>query len=122
MFKKLFKKGDKKEGRDSVAAAAPVEAAAADAGGGDMSLGEGSKVGIDDFDLMKVLGKGSFGKVMMVRKKDDGNIYAMKTLRKEALIKRNQLLHTQTERSIVQHINHPFLTTLAYAFQTVDKL
>jgi serum/glucocorticoid-regulated kinase 2 len=67
--------------------------------------------------LLQVLGKGSFGKVMMVRKKDDGKIFAMKTLRKAALIKRNQLLHTQTERAILQQISNPFLTKLEYAFQ-----
>lgn len=81
-----------------------------------------NKVSIEDFDLLKVLGKGSFGKVMMVRKKDNDKIYAMKTLRKQALIKRNQLLHTKTERNILQNIKHPFLTSLAYAFQTPEKL
>ncbi|KAG9412769.1 hypothetical protein AC1031_015668 [Aphanomyces cochlioides] len=81
-----------------------------------------AKVSIEDFDLLKVLGKGSFGKVMMVRKKDNQKIYAMKTLRKAALIKRNQLLHTKTERNILQQIKHPFLTTLSYAFQTPEKL
>ena len=59
---------------------------------------------------------------MMVRKKDSGKIFAMKTLRKAALIKRNQLLHTQTERAILQQIDNPFLTKLEYAFQTTDKL
>jgi len=72
--------------------------------------------------MLKVLGKGSFGKVMMVRKKDTKTIFAMKTLRKQALVKRNQLLHTRTERSILQNIKHPYLTTLSYAFQTPEKL
>ncbi|CCI44484.1 unnamed protein product [Albugo candida] len=81
-----------------------------------------AKVSIEDFELLKVLGKGSFGKVMMVRKKDTRKIYAMKTLRKAALIKRNQMLHTKTERSILQSIKHPCLTSLTYAFQTPEKL
>lgn len=59
-----------------------------DLGGPDRPM---SKVTVEDFDLLKVLGKGSFGKVMMVRKKDTKKIYAMKTLRKAALIKRNQV-------------------------------
>lgn len=46
---------------------------------------------LDDFMLMKVIGKGSFGRVLMVRKKDDGKIYAMKILAKENVIKRNQV-------------------------------
>nr|CCA19476.1 protein kinase putative [Albugo laibachii Nc14] len=81
-----------------------------------------AKVSIEDFELLKVLGKGSFGKVMMVRKKDTKKIYAMKTLRKAALIKRNQMMHTKTERSILQSIKHPCLTSLTYAFQTPEKL
>lgn len=83
-----------------------------------------NKLTITDFDLLKVLGKGSFGKVMLVKKKDDpsGELYAMKTLRKAALVKRNQLAHTSTERTILQLINNPFLVHLVYAFQTPDKL
>jgi len=70
------------------------------------------------------LGKGSFGKVMLVKKNDDETktLYAMKTLRKAALVKRNQVAHTGTERTILQNINSPFLVHLAYAFQTADKL
>jgi len=69
-----------------------------------------------------VLGKGSFGKVMLVRFKNNGELFAMKTLRKEALIRRNQLAHTSTERYILQNIHHPFLMKLSFAFQTRDKL
>lgn len=79
---------------------------------------------IDDFELLKVLGKGSFGKVMLVKRKDDaaGTLYAMKSLRKAALLKRNQIAHTATERTILQNIHSPFLVHLVYAFQTQDKL
>ncbi len=60
---------------------------------------------------------------MLVKKKGgDDTLYAMKTLRKAALIKRNQLLHTATERNILQNIQHPYLVNLIYAFQTDDKL
>jgi len=83
-----------------------------------------SKLSINDFDLLKVLGKGSFGKVMLVKKKDDISmtLYAMKTLRKAALVKRNQVAHTSTERYILENIHCPFLVHLKYAFQTTDKL
>jgi len=83
-----------------------------------------AKITVEDFDLLKVLGKGSFGKVMLVKKKDDpmGTLFAMKTLRKTALAKRNQLAHTSTERLILQTISSPFLVHLEYAFQTPDKL
>eukprot|EP01114_Cavostelium_apophysatum_P000508 TRINITY_DN1045_c0_g1_i1.p1 TRINITY_DN1045_c0_g1~~TRINITY_DN1045_c0_g1_i1.p1 ORF type:complete len:412 (-),score=123.08 TRINITY_DN1045_c0_g1_i1:231-1466(-) len=76
----------------------------------------------DDFELLNVIGKGSFGKVMQVKKKDDGKIYAMKVLRKEAIIARKQVAHTRAEKSILQKIQHPFIVKLHYAFQTKDKL
>ncbi|KAL6074517.1 Serine/threonine-protein kinase Sgk2 [Balamuthia mandrillaris] len=81
-----------------------------------------NKLGKEDFELLSVIGKGSFGKVMLVKKKDTGNIYAMKVLRKEALIARKQVAHTKAERSILQKVQHPFIVTLHYAFQTKDKL
>lgn len=76
----------------------------------------------DDFELMTVIGKGSFGKVMQVKKKDTGAIYAMKVLRKEAIIARKQVAHTRAEKSILEKIQHPFIVKLHYAFQTRDKL
>jgi len=61
---------------------------------------------------------------MLVRRKTDPSrtLYALKTLRKAALVKRNQLAHTATERTILQNIHCPFLVHLVYAFQTTDKL
>eukprot|EP00607_Mallomonas_marina_P005139 CAMPEP_0182429298 /NCGR_PEP_ID=MMETSP1167-20130531/25665_1 /TAXON_ID=2988 /ORGANISM="Mallomonas Sp, Strain CCMP3275" /LENGTH=424 /DNA_ID=CAMNT_0024612733 /DNA_START=89 /DNA_END=1363 /DNA_ORIENTATION=+ len=98
--------------------------AAVDVSSLDFSQYQVSALTVDNFDLIKVLGKGSFGKVMLVRKKDDisGTLYAMKTLRKQALVKRNQLAHTATERKILQQIHCPFLVHLVYAFQTPEKL
>ena len=88
-----------------------------------------NKLKIQDFDLLKVLGKGSFGKVMLVRRCDEkcpegeaDTLYALKTLRKSNLIARKQLAHTATERLILQDIHSPFLVHLVYAFQTTDKL
>lgn len=80
------------------------------------------KVTKDDFELLTVIGKGSFGKVMQVKKKDNGEIYAMKVLRKDAIRARKQVAHTKAEKSILQKIQHPFIVTLHYAFQTEDKL
>lgn len=80
------------------------------------------KVGLDDFEFLKVIGRGSFGKVMQVRKKDTGQIYAMKILKKSAIIARNQVEHTRAERKILQALQHPFLMGLRYAFQTRGKL
>ena len=80
------------------------------------------KVALEDFDLLKVLGKGGFGKVMLVRKKGTTDIYAMKVLKKEAVIRRNQVTHTKTETHILKQIRHPFLTRMHFAFQSEGKL
>jgi len=80
------------------------------------------KVTLEDFDLLKVLGKGGFGKVMLVRKKGTTDIYAMKVLKKEAVIRRNQVAHTKTETHILKQIRHPFLTRMFFAFQNEGKL
>jgi serine/threonine protein kinase len=82
----------------------------------------GRKVGVGAFALLKVVGKGSFGKVMQVRKRDTGRVYAMKVLTKSNIIKRNQVEHTRTERNVLGRIVHPFIVGLNYAFQTQDKL
>merc|ERR1719334_2615047 len=80
------------------------------------------KVKPDDFEFLKVIGRGSFGKVMQVRKKDSGEIFAMKILKKKALIAKHQVEHTNAERKILQSLQHPFLMHLRYAFQTEAKL
>ncbi|KAN0038373.1 hypothetical protein ACTA71_000548 [Dictyostelium dimigraforme] len=76
----------------------------------------------DDFELLNVIGKGSFGKVMQVKKKGEDKIFAMKVLRKDAIIARKQVNHTKSEKTILQCISHPFIVNLHYAFQTKDKL
>eukprot|EP01118_Nematostelium_gracile_P019396 TRINITY_DN897_c0_g3_i1.p1 TRINITY_DN897_c0_g3~~TRINITY_DN897_c0_g3_i1.p1 ORF type:complete len:441 (-),score=138.81 TRINITY_DN897_c0_g3_i1:612-1934(-) len=81
-----------------------------------------SKVGVQDFDILNLIGKGSFGKVLQVRKKDTGRIYAMKVLNKKNILENNELEHTRTEKNILQKLIHPFLVNLNYCFQTADKL
>jgi len=76
----------------------------------------------DDFELLKVIGKGSFGKVMQVKKKDTQKIYAMKVLKKSQLVKRKQVAHTKTERKVLEDIQNPFIVSLKFAFQTDTKL
>lgn len=58
----------------------------------------------------------------MVRKKDSGKIYAMKVLSKTGVISRKQYEHTLTERKILEEVDHPFLVSLRFAFQTDSKL
>lgn len=66
---------------------------------------------------LQVIGKGSFGKVFLVRETDSGKIYAMKVLTKENIIKRNQVEHTKTERNVLGYVKHPFIVGLNMAFQ-----
>ncbi len=80
------------------------------------------KVCATDFELLKVLGRGSFGKVIQVRRKKGGKVYAMKILKKKAIVRRDQVEHTLSERSILQSLQHPFLMKLRFAFQTPEKL
>ena len=59
---------------------------------------------------------------MLVRHKATKGVYAMKILKKRAIIARNQVEHTKAERKIFQALQHPFLMTLRYAFQSREKL
>lgn len=82
----------------------------------------GSRVSVDDFELLKVIGKGSFGKVFLVKMIHTDKVYAMKVLSKEVVKRRKQVEHTRTERRIMGSIHHPFIVTLRYAFQSKEKL
>lgn len=75
-----------------------------------------------DFELMNLIGKGSFGKVIQVKKKDTGDIYAMKVLDKKHIVENQEVDHTMAEKAILQMIRHPFLVNLNWSFQTQDKL
>lgn len=65
---------------------------------------------------------GNFAKVLQVKKKDNGKIYAMKVLKKKKLEQSDQLEHIKTERTVLQYVAHPFLVRLLYAFQDPEKL
>ena len=80
------------------------------------------KVNIDDFKLIKVIGKGSFGKVTLVEHKATASMFAMKVLKKANVVRRKQVEHTRTERRVLGGVNHPFIVRLHYAFQTDAKL
>lgn len=69
-----------------------------------------------------MIGKGSFGKVMQVRKRDTGRIYALKTIRKAHIVSRNEITHTLAERLVLARINNPFIVPLKFSFQSEQKL
>uniref|UniRef100_A0A8C1XHM0 non-specific serine/threonine protein kinase n=1 Tax=Cyprinus carpio TaxID=7962 RepID=A0A8C1XHM0_CYPCA len=80
------------------------------------------KVTMHDFEYLKLLGKGTFGKVILVKEKATGKYYAMKILKKEVIVAKDEVAHTLTENRVLQNSKHPFLTALKYSFQTHDRL
>lgn len=87
---------------------------------------EDSKMTVNDFELMRMLGKGGFGKVFQVKKKnspDENKIFAMKVLKKSSIVNSTkETQHTKSERNILGSINSEFICKLFYAFQTQEKL
>uniref|UniRef100_A0A4W3GDI7 non-specific serine/threonine protein kinase n=1 Tax=Callorhinchus milii TaxID=7868 RepID=A0A4W3GDI7_CALMI len=76
-----------------------------------------------DFAFLKVIGKGSFGKVLLAKHKMDGKFYAVKVLHKKVILKRKEQRHIMAERNVLlKNVKHPFLVGLHYSFQTTDKL
>lgn len=79
------------------------------------------KASITDFDIIKMLGRGSFGKVLLVRKRNNEKLYAMKMLAKKK-IGRMSKHQAQTEKDILMKSTHPFIVKLRYSFQTKNHL
>ncbi|KAF9680117.1 hypothetical protein SADUNF_Sadunf06G0086800 [Salix dunnii] len=79
-------------------------------------------VGIEDFEVLKLVGQGAFGKVYQVRKKGTPEIYAMKVMRKDRIVEKNHVDYMRGERDILTKIAHPFIVQLKYSFQTKYRL
>lgn len=78
---------------------------------------------IDDFELLKTLGRGSHGKVILCRKRNEKDeLYAMKIIKKMHIIESNHITHTLAEKTILSGMNHPFLVSLRHAFQSDRKI
>jgi len=76
---------------------------------------------MDDFEIVSVIGRGYFGKVMLVKSKTDNCFYAIKSIHKSRLIKQNKVHSVIAERNILTKSNHPFVVSLKFAFQTSSK-
>ena len=79
-------------------------------------------VGLEDFDFLKVVGQGAFGKVFQVMKKGTSEIYAMKVVRKDKIIEKNYTEYMKSERDILTKVDHPFIVQLRYSFQVITVL
>lgn len=76
----------------------------------------------DDFDVINIIGKGSFGQVYLVRLKRNDTLYAMKVLEKKKVKLQNSFRYVKTEKDIMRVSKHPFIVKLHFAFQNADKL
>ncbi|ORX77097.1 kinase-like protein [Basidiobolus meristosporus CBS 931.73] len=85
----------------------------------------GAKLTLEDFHLIKVIGKGCMGKVLLVREYATGKLLALKAISKEWVILHREVEHTKSERNIlatVTSVQHPFLIRLHHSFQTNSQL
>ncbi|KAL6934047.1 probable Serine/threonine-protein kinase orb6 [Hanseniaspora guilliermondii] len=81
-----------------------------------------TRLSLEDFKTVKVIGKGAFGEVRLVQKTDTGKIYAMKTLLKSEMFKKDQLAHVKAERDVLAGADSPWVVSLYYSFQDAQYL
>jgi protein-serine/threonine kinase len=80
------------------------------------------KLKMNDFQKIKLLGKGSFGEVYLVKLKRNNKVYAMKILDKYNVRESNQVEHTKVERDLLVKTNCPFVVNIKFAFQDKENL
>ena len=80
------------------------------------------KITLDDFEIISVLGRGGYGKVQLVRFKEDGQLYALKSMSKHLIEESGQIQQTLTERDVLLKTVHPFLVGAHHTFQTAEKI
>lgn len=76
----------------------------------------------DNYQTIKIIGKGAFGEVKLVQKKQDAKVYAMKSLIKSEMFKKDQLAHVRAERDILAESDSPWVVKLYTTFQDSDFL
>ncbi|KAJ8753810.1 hypothetical protein K2173_000064 [Erythroxylum novogranatense] len=101
---------------------AELEELSTDGTDNEESLENVNHVGVEDFEVLKVVGQGAFGKVYQVRKKGTSEIYAMKVMRKDKIVEKNHVEYMKAERDILTKVDHPFIVQLKYSFQTKYRL
>ncbi|EUC45059.1 hypothetical protein COCMIDRAFT_96658 [Bipolaris oryzae ATCC 44560] len=80
------------------------------------------QVNLNHFRLLRVVGKGAFGKVRIVERKDTGLTFALKYIRKDEVVRSESVRNIIRERRMLEHLNHPFLCNLRYSFQDIEYL
>ncbi|KAK1149240.1 Serine/threonine kinase [Aspergillus melleus] len=80
------------------------------------------EVNLNQFRLLRVVGKGAFGKVRIVEKKDTGLTFALKYIRKEEVVRSESVRNIIRERRMLEHLNHAFLCNLRYSFQDIEYI
>uniref|UniRef100_A0A8C6B7B3 Serine/threonine-protein kinase 32B n=1 Tax=Monodon monoceros TaxID=40151 RepID=A0A8C6B7B3_MONMO len=80
------------------------------------------RVNFDHFQILRAIGKGSFGKVCIVQKRDTKKMYAMKYMNKQKCIERDEVRNVFRELQIMQGLEHPFLVNLWYSFQDEEDM
>jgi len=83
---------------------------------------EGSTPSIQDFEILKPISRGAFGRVYLAQKKRTGDLYAIKVLKKADMIRKNMVDHVIVERNILAQTKNPFVVKLFYAFQSKANL
>lgn len=77
---------------------------------------------IADFDVVRELGEGGFGRVWLVKEKANGELYAMKVQEKKRLVRKRSVARAISEKDCLARLANPFIIKLVYAFQTKAKL
>lgn len=80
------------------------------------------KMGVDDFDLLTIIGRGAFGEVRLCREKTTANVYAMKKLKKSEMLRRGQVEHVKAERNLLAEVDSNCIVKLYYSFQDEEYL
>ncbi|KAG8086070.1 hypothetical protein GUJ93_ZPchr0010g9125 [Zizania palustris] len=80
------------------------------------------KMGVEDFELLTIIGRGAFGEVRLCREKASKNVYAMKKLKKSEMLRRGQVEHVKAERNLLAEVDSAFIVKLYYSFQDEEFL
>ncbi|PHH90319.1 hypothetical protein CDD83_3993 [Cordyceps sp. RAO-2017] len=80
------------------------------------------EVNLNHFRLLRVVGRGAFGKVRIVERKDTNLSFALKYIRKDEVVKSESVRNIIRERRMLEHVNHPFICNLRYSFQDIEYM